>query len=187
MMYPVAQSYARGDPVKIVKAVVVVLVAAFVIIQFIRPGLNVQQRPTGQGLGDLFPIPDSVHQILEIACLDCHSDSTRYPWYASIEPSGWLLSNHIHDGKGNLNFDEYASYRPFRQFGKLVQIERQLTEGKMPLSSYLLIHRDAVLSQPQKDILIAWSRALRDSLKARYPADSLQRRRPHEPTERGGM
>lgn len=168
---------------KIVKGILVVLVAAFVVIQFIRPEQNVQRRPPGEGLGDLFPIPDSVHQILVVACFDCHSDSTRYPWYASVQPSAWFLSNHVHNGRRNLNFDEFATYRPFRQFGKLVQIERQLNEGEMPLSSYLLIHRDAVLSQSQKDLLITWSRALRDSLRQRYPPDSLERRRPRDGRE----
>ncbi len=170
---------------KIVKVVLAVLAVAFVVIQFIRPTLNIQKRSPGQGLADLFPIPDSVHQVLVVACFDCHSDSTRYPWYASLQPSAWYLSNHIAHGKRNLNFDEFATYRPFRQFGKLVQIERQLKEGEMPLSSYLLIHRDAVLSQSQKDLLINWSRALRDSLRQRYPADSLERRRPRENQERG--
>ncbi len=168
------------------KVVLALLAVGFLGIQFIRPELNVQQRNPGKSIFEMFPVSDTVHKLLVVACLDCHSDSTRYPWYASIQPSLWYLSNHVHDGKRNLNFDEYATYRPFRQFGKLVQIERQLTEGEMPLSSYLLIHRDAVLSQGQKEMIIAWSRALRDSLRARYPPDSLERRRNGRGPERDG-
>ncbi len=180
------QSNDAGDSVKIVRWVLAVLIAGFVLIQFVRPDINIQKRSPGTGLSDLYPIPDSVHQVLIVACLDCHSDSTRYPWYASLQPARWYLSGHVRDGRRNLNFDEFATYRPFRQFGKLFQIERQLEEGEMPLSSYLLIHRDAVLSQQQKDLLIAWSRSLRDSLRQKYPPDSLERRRPGGVRE-GGM
>jgi len=172
--------------VKILKGAMIALLVAFVAIQFIRPEGNVQKRTTGTGLNNLLPIPDSVHDILVISCFDCHSDSTRYPWYYYTQPAAFFLSGHIEHGRKNLNFDEYALYRPFRQYGKLVQIERQLTEGEMPLPSYLLIHRDAVLSESQKNLLIAWSRALRDSLKARYPIDSLERKRPREGRDEKG-
>jgi len=46
----------------------------------------------------------------------------------------------------------------------------------MPLSSYTLIHRNAILSPDQKTMLISWSRAMMDSLKAKYPIDSLERK-----------
>ena len=163
---------------KIVKLSLLVLVVAFVAIQFIRPERNDHPRSPQTGISALFQVPDSVQNILRTSCYDCHSDSTRYPWYFSVQPAAWFLGGHIRDGKRGLNFDEYAHYRPFQQFGKLAQIERHITEGDMPLSSYLLIHRDAVLSQDQKDVLIAWTKAMRDSLKSRYPLDSLERHRP---------
>ena len=47
----------------------------------------------------------------------------------------------------------------------------------MPLESYLLIHRDAKLSEDQKTVMAAWCEAMRDSMKAHFPADSLER--PH--------
>jgi hypothetical protein len=171
-------SQPPGENVKIVKGVVLVLVVAFIVIQFIRPERNDHTRPAGTRVTDLFQVPDSVQGILQTSCYDCHSDSTRYPWYFSVQPVAWFLADHIHDGRRGLNFDEYALYRPFQQFGKLVQIERHIRNGSMPLPSYLLIHRDAVLSQEKKDMLIAWTEAMRDTLKTRYPLDSLERRRP---------
>ncbi|NDE10619.1 MAG: cytochrome C, partial [Chitinophagia bacterium] len=48
-------------------------------------------------------------------------------------------------------------------------------EGEMPLESYTFIHGDAKLNPAQKEKLISWASEIRDSIKAHYPADSLQR------------
>ena len=63
-----------------------------------------------------------------------------------------------------------------RQYIKLNDIIEQITEEKMPLPSYLLIHRDARLSPSQRTLVIEWAKAMEDSIRARYPADSLARR-----------
>jgi len=46
-------------------------------------------------------------------------------------------------------------------------------EGGMPIESYTLIHKDAVLTDAEKQTLINWCAGIRDSIKAKYPADSL--------------
>jgi hypothetical protein len=74
-----------------------------------------------------------------------------------------------------LNFDEFASYSPRKQYHKFKSMEHELQNGDMPLASYLLIHRDAKLSADQTAMLIAWSEAMQDSMKAYYPVDSLER------------
>jgi hypothetical protein len=43
----------------------------------------------------------------------------------------------------------------------------------MPLPSYTIIHKDAVLPDTEKKALINWCEVLMDSIKATYPADSL--------------
>ena len=42
------------------------------------------------------------------ACNDCHSNNSKYPWYANFQPVHWWLEDHIKDGKKHLNFDEYT-------------------------------------------------------------------------------
>jgi hypothetical protein len=149
----------------------VVLAAA----QAYRPPRNSPEEPSGKRISGVLPMPPEVETILRTSCYDCHSNSTRYPWYAEIQPVGWLLWNHISDGKRGLNFDEYAGYRPFRQLRKLQQIREEVEEKGMPLPSYLIIHTDAKLTPVQQDLLTRWASAGEDSLRARYPADSLQR------------
>jgi hypothetical protein len=50
-------------------------------------------------------------------------------------------------------------------------------EGEMPLKSYTWIHRDARLTDQEKALITGWAQSVMDTLKARYPMDSLVRKR----------
>jgi hypothetical protein len=164
--------------VKIFRICLEVLTVALIVIQFFRPERNVSGTQSPSMMSNQIAMTDEIRMILQLACLDCHSNNTRCPWYAEIQPVGWWLAGHIREGRKELNFDDFGSYRPRRKFSKLRQIEEQITEGEMPLPSYTIIHKDAILSNEKKELLIAWTKELRDSLSARYPPDSLQVRRP---------
>jgi hypothetical protein len=118
-----------------------------------------------------------VQLILQTSCYDCHSSNTKYPWYASIQPVGWWLNDHVEEGKKEINFNEFASYSPRRKFKKFNEIIEQVKEDEMPLSSYTLIHRNAKLRDEQKKELITWASAQKDSMLLHYPIDSLQKKK----------
>ena len=158
---------------RVLKRILIILFIIFVLIQFIRPEKNRSEGISANDISTKYPVPDSVQAILKIACNDCHSNNTRYPWYAEIQPVAWWLSNHIHDGKRGLNFSEYTSYRIKKQFHRLDDINDLLKKNEMPLSSYTLIHTDARLTEQQKLILANWTGIIRDTIKAHYPPDSL--------------
>lgn len=149
------------------------LLLVLIVIQFIRPGKN-QSANAGESFEKQFAVSEEVKGILKTSCYDCHSNNTVYPWYSQVQPVGWWLQHHVDEGKAELNFDEFASYAPRRQFHKLEEIEEMLNEKEMPLSSYLIIHGDAELSATQTTALIDWTNAMRDTMKAHYPADSLK-------------
>ena len=65
---------------------------------------------------------------------------------------------------------------------KLEEIKEQIEKSEMPLSSYTLIHRDAILSDAEKHMVINWSEDLRKQMEAKYPKDSLVRKRGPEPS-----
>ncbi|MBL0355970.1 MAG: heme-binding domain-containing protein [Chitinophagaceae bacterium] len=161
------------------KKILLLLLAALVIIQFFHPEKNSNATPeaTANDVSKVFPMPDSVQNILERSCYDCHSNNTEYPWYAEVQPIAWWLNNHIEEGKREVNFNEFASYSPRRQYKKFEEIIEQVKEDEMPLSSYTIIHKDAVLSKEQKLALSSWASAAMDSMKARYPADSLLKKK----------
>jgi hypothetical protein len=158
---------------KVLKRILIALLIIFIVIQFIRPAKNISQGISAHDISTKYPVPDSVEAILKVACNDCHSNNTRYPWYAEIQPVGWWLSSHIKDGKRGLNFSEFASYRIKKQFHRLDDINEMVKKNEMPLSSYTLIHTDAKLTGNQKLILANWTEALKDSIRMHYPPDSL--------------
>jgi len=51
-------------------------------------------------------------------------------------------------------------------------------ENEMPLNSYLWIHKDAKLTPGEKSSLINWAKGIMDSMEAKYPMDSLVRKKP---------
>ncbi len=158
---------------KIFKRILIALLIIFIAIQFIRPAKNRSEGISANDISTKYPVPDSVQAILKVACYDCHSNNTRYPWYAEIQPVAWWLNNHIKDGKRGLNFSEFTSYRIKKQFHRLDDINKQVKKNEMPLSSYTLIHTDAKLTEGQKLAIAAWATSIRDSIKAHYPPDSL--------------
>lgn len=160
-----------------IKKILLFLLAALVVIQFIHPKKNTSDGPQPNFIGNKYNIPEDVKSILGKACNDCHSNNTRYPWYAKLQPVHWWLENHIKEGKREINFDEYTN-RPLRyQYHKLEEVIDIVKEGKMPLNSYTWVHKDAKLTAEEKAKITGWAQSVLDTLKARYPADSLVRKK----------
>jgi hypothetical protein len=149
---------------KWIKKIAIVIVVGLLIIQFFRPARNRSNKVSATDITTIYVIPVNVQQVLKTSCYDCHSNNTNYPWYASIQPFGWLLAGHIKEGKAELNFSEFGSYSLRRQKSKLKGIENSIRDGSMPLGSYTLMHKEALLSNDEKALLLDWSMKVRDSL-----------------------
>lgn len=161
---------------KYAKKILLGLLGTLLIIQFIRPDRNESAAVPGD-IAAKYDVPDNVMAILKPACYDCHSNQTRYPWYAAIQPVAWWLAAHVNDGKRHLNFHEFTTRRVAVQNHKLEEIIEMVKEEEMPLGSYTWTHADARLSDAQRELIVNWARSAMDSLKAQYPADSLVLRR----------
>jgi hypothetical protein len=147
-----------------VKMGLVVLLLILLAIQFVQPARNQSTRDSEMGIASITKVPENVQAILQNSCYDCHSNNTRYPWYAAIQPGSWWMASHIKKGKEELNFDEFGNYSKRRQLSKLKAIQGSLEEQTMPLPSYLLIHRGASLSQSDQKILKLWTEDLRNKI-----------------------
>nr|WP_248905832.1 heme-binding domain-containing protein [Flavobacterium sp. K5-23] len=71
---------------------------------------------------------------------------------------------HIKEGKENLNFSEWGNYSSRKQGNKLDRIVKQIKSDEMPLSSYTLINKEAILTSAQKAELIQWIEKMKDSI-----------------------
>jgi hypothetical protein len=152
---------------KLAKKILLVIVIGLVAIQFFRPDRNIASQASSSDISGVVRVPDSVKTILENACYDCHSNNTRYPWYANIQPTGWWLAGHIKEAKGDLNFSEFGGYEQRKQISKLDGVAAVVEEDIMPLRSYKLMHKNARLSQDEKNMLIDWTRQSVDNLSAK--------------------
>ena len=132
-----------------------------ILIQFIKPMGNHGDALGRNDFTHEMHVPDSIMSILKKSCFDCHSNHTNYPWYAETNPVYWWLNHHITEGKRELNFTEFATYRLKKKDKKLAEIAEQVEEREMPLSSYTLVHTDAKLSEDQIKTLVAWAKAAR--------------------------
>lgn len=141
--------------------------AFIVAIQLIRQPKNLG---AAAGPADLIvstaPDPE-VRRLLENACYDCHSNTTRYPWYAEVQPLGWWLASHVKEGKEHLNFSTFGLLPPKRAARKLEECAEEVTEGGMPLSSYKIAHPEARLTPAQRKLLGNWFGLER----SKYPAE----------------
>lgn len=135
-------------------------------MQLYRPAKNQgSAQDMTADISHVYTMPDSVHTLLQQACYDCHSNHTRYPWYADIQPASWWLASHVREGKEELNFQEYGQYSSKRQRNKLKRIKEQIMTGAMPLSSYTLLHREAIWTPAQRQSVIVFIDTTLEKLK----------------------
>ncbi|TDW99212.1 heme-binding domain-containing protein [Dinghuibacter silviterrae] len=142
------------------KKILIGILVFVVLIQLIRPAPNVSSAPDPNALKAHYPLPDSVEAVLRVACYDCHSNHSRYPWFDKVAPVSWLVAYHIKGGKRHLNFDEYFAYPVKRKVKRLKDIAETVENGSMPLSTYTWAHKDAVLTEAQKKLIIDWADSL---------------------------
>jgi hypothetical protein len=142
------------------KKILLVILAAFILIQFIRPEKN-NSKNEMNAISTVMEIPVEVAKIIQTSCADCHSNSTKYPWYSKIAPASWYLAQHVNDGKEHLNFSEWTAYNKDQQKHVLKDIMEVLNEREMPLISYLLIHEEAKLTENQYQILYDWANSIK--------------------------
>ncbi|HWY38718.1 MAG TPA: heme-binding domain-containing protein [Bacteroidia bacterium] len=151
-----------------VKKLLYILVVLLLGIQLIRPEKNEGEVYGKDDISHAVNVPAEVKNILERSCNDCHSDRTNYPWYINIQPVGWWLNHHVEEGKNELNFSTFNTYKLRRKLHKLEDIAEQVKEGEMPMGSYTRMHKNAELNDAEKQVIINWAldaRALLDTMK----------------------
>jgi hypothetical protein len=140
--------------------IVIILVVIGIGIQFIPGDRSFESVDANADFITQTNTPEEVAEILKTSCYDCHSNETKYPWYASVAPVSWWVSDHIEEGRDELNFSAWGTFSDKRKAKKLHEIEEEVEEGEMPLTSYTFTHSEARLSKEQKEALITWVKYL---------------------------
>jgi len=139
------------------KLVGLILVGVLIAIQFIQPEQNLSDDLPESDMLHSLAAPQEVAGLLKNSCYDCHSAHTRYPWYSKLAPASWYLNLHVVKGKDALNFSEYRLQKKRKKIETLSSLCEVIESGAMPLKSFLLIHRDAVLDDEEILRLCEWS------------------------------
>lgn len=150
---------------KRIKKMAIIGFIIFLLMQCYQPARNIgHEQYFSSNFTEVYRVPKNVETTLRTSCYDCHSNNTNYPWYSYIQPVRSLMENHIKDGKKDLNFNEFGNYSTRKQGSKLEAISKQIKSNEMPLSSYTLIHKNAILSTTQKEEIINWINKTKDSI-----------------------
>lgn len=148
-----------------IRKALIIFAIIFPVIQIFRTDKNISVSPSVNTIEEHYPLPKQIGTLLKSSCYDCHSNNTVYPWYSNVQPFAWWLSSHVTDAKKELNFDEFNSYDVKKKKHKLDEVVEMIEKDEMPLSSYTLIHKKAVLSPQEKDQIIAWAKGLKAIIK----------------------
>jgi len=145
---------------------VIVLAAAFVVIQFIRPARTNPPVNPAQSIEANLQVSPQVAAIFDRSCNDCHSNKTVWPWYTNVAPVSWLLTNHVNEGRRNMNLSAWGSYDKDKQSRRLRDMCEQVQDGAMPLSTYTPLHPSAKLSHADVQTICDWASNERTRLSA---------------------
>lgn len=144
---------------KALKWLAVAIAVVFLGLQFVRPARTNPSVDQTQTIQAHLQITPPVAAILDRSCHDCHSNSTRWPWYSNVAPASWFLVDHVNDARSHLNFSEWGKLDKRQSDKKLEEMCEEVTDKMMPLDSYTWIHRSAKLSDADIKAICEWTEA----------------------------
>ena len=107
-------------------------------------------------------VSDEVASMLKKSCYDCHSNTTRYPWYSYVAPVSWLVAKDIREGREEVNFSDWTTYEMTDQLMILDDIYSEVEEEHMPLPIYTIMHSEAKLDAAQRQKIMEWAETTMD-------------------------
>jgi len=148
-----------------IKNILFIGLIVFLLMQLYQPARNIGfEQDLTTNFTKVYNVPKNVEVVLRTSCYDCHSNNTNYLWFDNIQPARMLVESHIKKAKKDLNFNEWGNYSSRKQRNKLDRIIKQIKSDEMPLASYTLIHKNAILTPTQKEKVINWIQKTKDSL-----------------------
>lgn len=136
---------------KIVRVGATALAAVFLSLQLVPV-----ERTNPPVTGDV-EAPPAVAAVLRRACYDCHSNETRWPWYARVAPVSWLVARDVREARDELNFSTFDETTERERLEVRREVWEEVEEEHMPPWFYLPLHPGARLSDADRDVLRGWA------------------------------
>jgi hypothetical protein len=144
---------------KVLKIAVIAVAIVLIGLQFFQIDKTNPPIVENETLEAAVAVSPDISLIMGRACNDCHTNKTIYPWYANVQPAGWFLKDHINEGREELNFSKFNTLETKKKVRKLEEICSEVESGQMPLPSYLWIHRDASLTESERQAICSWTKS----------------------------
>jgi hypothetical protein len=110
-------------------------------------------------------VPQSVFDVFAHACINCHSEKTRWPWYSHVAPVSWLVENDVKRARERMNLSRWDRLDPSEQRSLLTAIATVIENREMPLHRYVMFHPEVRLSADDSIQVIEWTHAERRRLR----------------------
>jgi len=131
---------------KLSKSILSLAVIA-VIIQFIPYGKDYTNPPVKSEVKWDTP---QTKLLFNRACANCHSNTTKWPWYSKIAPISWLVAHDVEEGREHFN----VSMWNIQKRNKGDEAAEEVEAGEMPPFIYVVNHPEAKLSNDETKQLI---------------------------------
>jgi heme-binding protein len=139
---------------KQIAVIFIVFIVVVVTAQLIRPGLTNPPIDPTRTIEAHMSGANGLASVLNRSCGDCHSNDTRWPWYAHVAPASWLMAYGVNSGRKAVNFSDWASYPPDQQRKLLSDSCNDASTGKMP-GVYTLLRPETRLSASDIETICA--------------------------------
>jgi Haem-binding domain len=141
---------------RLAKLTLILLGFVFLGMQFVSiAAVPKTSAPTGVHMEEV--VNPQVGAILDRSCQDCHSNRTNWPWYSHVAPVSWIVSKHVSEGREMLDFSAWTG-QPRTESERMLICDA-VSSGSMPLASYTMIHRKAILSKSDVKLICDWAAA----------------------------
>lgn len=118
-----------------------VLVGVFALMQLVPYGRTHANPPVLKEPAWESP---RIRELAVRACFNCHSNETRWPWYANVAPFSWVVQFDVEVARSVVNFSEWnRTYDLAPYSGQVVMT------GNMPPLKYRMAHPEANLTQQE--------------------------------------
>jgi hypothetical protein len=117
------------------------LVGLFLLLQLVPYGRTHANPPVTKE-----PAWDSprTRELAVRACFDCHSNETRWPWYADIAPFSWVVQRDVEAARSEVNFSAWDY-----EFAHASYSGESILTGSMPPAKYRMAHAEANLTHAE--------------------------------------
>jgi len=88
-------------------------------------------------------------ELAKRACFDCHSNETKWPWYASVAPMSWVVQRDVDAAREVVNFSEFHKPQDLASYSGL-----SVRNGGMPPTKYRVAHPEADLTAEETAELV---------------------------------